>query len=203
MHIPRFILSIVLVMLAGCVSAPEIKKNTNSASQLLYQQHLQSIAAIHQFTIQGRVGVQTEGKGYSASLNWQHSLNNDDISLYTPLGGQVANIKRTVDKTILEDANGNSITAETVEDLTQSALGWRLPLAGLADWALGRATNRPIQSISWDEHGFLSSLKQDGWDIQYQNYIDNNGVFLPRKILLKSEKINLKLLVEKWNNFSD
>ena len=48
----------------------------------------------------------------------------------------------------------------------------------------------------------ISSLKQDGWSIEYQNYSEQNGVFLPSKILLRSEKVYLKLLVEKWDNLS-
>jgi outer membrane lipoprotein LolB len=42
------------------------------------------------------------------------------------------------------------------------------------------------------------TLKQDGWDISYENYAMQNGVDLPNKIVLKSEKVNLKLLVEKF-----
>ncbi len=129
---------------------------------------------------------------------WQHDATNDSIDLYSPLGSQVASIKKTADQVTLLDAKGNSISAENAEALTLTALGWRLPLSGLVDWSLGRPTGSVVQSISWDEQGLLTTLKQDGWDIQYQNYVENNGLFLPSKILLKSEKLNLKLLVEKW-----
>lgn len=191
-----------VALLQACVSAPPIKPATSAASQNLYQQHLQRIAAIEQFSFQGRIGVQTEGKGFSGNLHWQHDIANDDIALYSPLGGQVASIKKTEDKVTLEDANGHSMSAVDAETLTQNALGWRLPITGLADWALGRPTNSPIQASTWDEQGLLRTLKQDGWNIEYQNYTENNGHFLPSKILLKSEKVNLKLLVEQWGNLN-
>ena len=187
-----------VVMLQSCVSVPTTKPVENVASLALYQQHLQHIAAIGQFTLQGRIGVQTDGQGFSGSLHWQHNTTNDDIALYSPLGGQVANIKKTTGQVTLEDAKGNSVSAADAETLTQNALGWQLPLAGLADWSLGRPTTSPIKAITWDEQGFLSTLRQDGWDIEYQNYSEQNGQFLPSKIILKSEKVNLKLLVEKW-----
>jgi outer membrane lipoprotein LolB len=185
-------------LLQACASSPISKPIENVVSKALYQQHLQNIAAIAQFTLKGRIGVQAEGKGFSGGLHWQHDNVNDDISLYSPLGGQVASIKKTADKVTLEDAKGNSISAADAETLTQTALGWRLPLTGLADWSLGRPTSSAIQANTWDEQGHLSALKQDGWDIEYQNYSEQNGHFLPTKILLKSERVNLKLLVEKW-----
>jgi outer membrane lipoprotein LolB len=187
------------MLLSSCVSTPKIHPVENVKSQALQQQHLQTIANIQQFTLKGRIGVQTEGKGFSGGLNWQHVNSNDDISLYSPLGGQVASIKKTSDSVTLQDTKGNTLSAADAETLTQKALGWKLPLAGLVDWSLGRPNNSPIQSITWDELGRLNTLKQDGWDIEYQNYVDNSGIFLPSKILLKSEKVNLKLLVENWN----
>lgn len=187
-----------MALLPGCVSTPIHKPVESANAQALYKQHLQGIATIEKFTIQGRIGVQTDGKGFSGSLHWLHDVAHDDIALYSPLGGQVASIKKTAGQVTLTDANGKSLSATDAEALTQNALGWRLPLAGLADWSLGRPSSSPIQASTWDEQGFLSTLKQDGWNIEYQNYSEQNGHFLPSKILLKSEKVNLKLLVEKW-----
>jgi len=192
-----------VALLQACASAPFSKPVENAASLALYQKHLQSIAAIEQFTLKGRIGVQADGKGFSGSLNWQHDNANDDISLYSPLGGQVASIKKTANEVTLEDAKGNRTSAPDAESLTQTALGWRLPLAGLADWSLGRPTSSTIQASTWDELGHLSTLKQDGWSIEYQNYAEQNGRFLPNKILLKSEKLNLKLLVEEWESLKN
>jgi outer membrane lipoprotein LolB len=191
-----------LAMLQSCASVPASKPVDKVATQTLNQQHLLNIATIEQFTLQGRIGVQAEGKGFSGGLHWQHDSANDNIELYSPLGGQVASIKKTADKVALVDAKGNRISATDVETLTQTALGWQLPLTGLADWSLGRPTNSAIDAITWDEFGHLSTLKQDGWNIEYQNYSEQNGHFLPSKILLRSEKINLKLLVEKWDSFN-
>lgn len=193
------LLSTLIFVLTSCASLTKVNVPANTASQALYQQHLKSINAIQQFMLKGRIGVQTDGKGFSGSLHWQHDHANDNIALYSPLGGQVASISKTADKVVLEDAKGNSISAADAETLTQNALGWKLPLAGLADWSLGRPTRSADQDSSWDSQGKLTTLKQDGWEIEYQNYVENNGIFLPSKILLKSQKVNLKLLVEQWD----
>lgn len=191
-----------VAMLQSCASVLSSKPVDKVASQKLNQQHLLNIATIEQFTLQGRIGVQADGKGFSGGLHWQHDSANDNIDLFSPLGGQVASIKKTAGKVALVDAKGNRTSAADAETLTQTALGWQLPLAGLVDWSLGRPTNSAIDAITWDEFGHLSTLKQDGWNIEYQNYSEQNGHFLPGKILLRNEKIYLKLLVEKWDGFN-
>jgi outer membrane lipoprotein LolB len=191
-----------VAMEASCSSLPKPEVSANSASQARHQAHLQDIAGIVQFNIKGRIGVQAEGKGFSGSLTWQHNKINDDIALYSPLGGQLASIKKTTENVTLKDSKGSSITATDAETLTQSTLGWQLPLEGLADWSLGRPSSSAIQASTWDEQGHLSTLKQDGWDIKYENYANQNGHFLPSKILLRNEKVYLKLLVENWTNIT-
>jgi outer membrane lipoprotein LolB len=191
-----------VAVLAGCSSLPKPMVEATPAAQALNQAHLKDIAGIDQFNAKGRIGVQAEGKGFSGGLTWQHTQTNDDIALFSPLGSQVANIKKNTTSVTLVDAKGYSISANDSEILTQKALGWQLPLTGLADWALGRPSNNAIQSSTWDEQGLLSSLKQDGWEIQYQNYADQNGHLLPSKITLRNDKVNLKLLIENWTNIN-
>jgi len=190
----------IIPALTACVSTAVVRPELPAAAQQLKEQHLQSLQSIQQFSLQGRVGVQTNSKGFSGSLQWQHNGSNDDIALYSPLGGQVASIKKTITQVTLEDSNGNSYSAADAETLTQSTLGWRLPLKGLVDWAIGRPTDSPIQESIWNEQGLLTNLHQDGWKIEYQNYAEQNGYVLPGKIFLRSDKLNLKFLVEKWNN---
>lgn len=144
--------------------------------------------------------MQTEGKGFSGSMQWQHDAAEDQIALYSPLGGQVASIKKDAGSVTLTEGNGHTITAQDAEALTQMTLGWKLPLTGLADWSLGRPTSKPIDKISWDDIGRITHLVQEGWDIEYSDYLAFEGKQLPNKIHLRSPKVNIKLIVE--NRFS-
>lgn len=192
------LLTIVLValLLQACASSTLIKNVTESPNQVLYQQHIQSILSIQQFYLQGKIGIQTEKKGFSGSMTWQHDPVVDLIKLYSPLGSQMASIKKTSEQIILEDANGNLISAADAESLTLDTLGWQLPLSGLADWSVGRPTNKPIQDIQWNDHGQLSHLIQDGWDIEFDEYVDISGYTLPYKLYLRSPKVNIKLIIK-------
>lgn len=168
------------------------------ASLNLHQQHLASLSRLKQFELKGRLAVQADGKGYSASLLWQHKTDRDDIRIYTPLGGQLAHIEKTLDGVRLQDAEGQVTYGQDAESLTQTLLGWRLPLAGLADWALGRPANPAMANLTWDEAGRTLSLNEADWAIAYQNYQASPTAFLPHKLSLKNARVQLKLIVEKW-----
>ena len=114
---------------------------------------------------------------------------------------KTASTDKSIGEVTLTTQDGRSLKAQDAETLTEKTLGFRLPLTGLSDWALGRPANSKIDAETWDAQGYLSTLKQDGWDISFESYAENNGYSLPSKIVLKSEKVNLKLLVEKWSGF--
>jgi outer membrane lipoprotein LolB len=190
------LLLITILLVSGCATiTPPTSQPTNSS---LNQQHLASLANIKAFSLKGRLGVVTNPRGFSGGIEWQHQAANDNIDIFSPVGGKVANIAKNASGVTLTSQDGHTIKANDAESLTETTLGWRLPLNGLNDWAIGRPTTSKIEASSWDAQGRLLTLKQDGWDISYENYLETNGVFLPSKTVLKSEKVNLKLLIEKW-----
>jgi outer membrane lipoprotein LolB len=199
MHLTRAYLTLcLLVTLSACSSLPSQAPTATAASLSLHQQHLASLNGIHQFELKGRLGVQADGKGYSASLLWQHNADQDDIRIYSPLGGQLARITKTAEGIRLEDAQGQVTMGTDAESLTQSLLGWRLPLNGLADWALGRPANSAMAKLTWDDAGHTLSLNEADWAIAYQHYQASPAAFLPHKLTLINARVQLKLVVEKW-----
>jgi outer membrane lipoprotein LolB len=188
---------LLFVSIAAC-SPLATKPSKNQANSSLNHKHLASLANIQSFSLKGRIGVTTNPRGFSGGIAWQHTIANDNIDIFSPLGGKTANIAKTPSEVILTSQDNHSIKAQDAESLTEATLGWRLPLNGLSDWALGKPTKSKIDASTWDENGWLTTLKQDGWDISYENYTETNGVFLPKKVLLKSDKVNLKLIVDEW-----
>jgi outer membrane lipoprotein LolB len=198
--------SLVIVMictLQACVSGPYTESSDSVTSALRYQEHQATIASIQQFSLKGRVGVQAEGKGFSGSLTWQHSATNDNVALFSPLGSQVARITKTTSQVTLTDDKGSRVSEIDAETLTEKVLGWKLPLSGLADWSLGRPARGNVQDISWDAQGHLMRLKQDDWEVEYQSYTKQENYVLPAKLVLRNEKVNLKLLIEQWQDIAN
>ena len=191
---------IISLFFSACATQIKPPITQSPASSVAQQQHLAQLNAIKNFSLKGRLGVVTQKQGFSGSIDWQHRSDTDDIEVYSPLGGKMANIAKTAANVTLTTQDGKTITDTNAENLTETALGFKLPLAGLSDWVLGKPTTSKIYANTWDDEGRLLTLKQDGWDIGYENYTDNNGIFLPGKVTLKSERVNLKLLIEKWTH---
>ena len=185
-----------VLSLTGCAGLHQQPESSSDAAT--HQQHLESLADIQAFNLQGRIGVQTEGRGFSGSTRWQHQAAKDSIALFSPMGGQVANIDATPKGVLLVDNDGKSYSAPDAESLTQKTLGWQLPMKGLPDWVLGRPAPGAVEDARWDHAGRLTRLKQNGWDISYTQYQDAQGYQLPGRVSLVSPKLNLKLVIENW-----
>ena len=184
------------LFLVGCSSLPNKAINTTHQQQLK-QLHFAKLNAIKEFNLKGRIAVNTAGKGYSGGLTWQHTPLNDQLAMFSPLGSKVSEITKSEFKVTLTTADGKQFSAVDAETLTENTLGWRLPLSGLTQWVIGLANNN-ASSVTLDELGRISTLQEDGWDIEYSQYSQIKGVDLPKKIVLRSPKVNLKLIVDEW-----
>jgi outer membrane lipoprotein LolB len=195
----RFALLLGVLILPGCatVPAPEIQTEPES-----FPQHLQRLTSIREFILSGRMAVQTERRGVSGSLRWEHGEESDRLAMYSPLGAQIAEIISGSDGVILTTSDQKTYAAEDVETLMQQTMGWSLPLNGLADWVLGRPAPGAYDQAGWDAQGRLTCMRQDGWQIEYPAYLTVDGMDMPGKILLKSPKLDLKLVVERWESLT-
>ncbi len=188
-------LLVMAIMLAGCAT---VTPDHLAVEPATYQPHLQRVAKISAFELGGRIGVLTEKKGFSAILRWHHYAEGDDIGLYSPLGSQLGQIIANADGVVLTTSDHKTYTAADVETLTQQTMGWSLPLTGLNDWVLGRPARGDAEILAWDAAGRIAHLRQNGWDIEYPQYVQVNSSQLPAKIFMKNAMLDLKLMVESW-----
>ena len=183
------------LLLAGCAAMPTPSPAPTPAA---YQQHAAQLAGITSFALNGRIAVLTEKKGFSGSLRWHHHEHGNDIGFYSPIGSQLGQMSTDADGVTLTTSDHKTYTAADAETLTQNALGWSLPMAGLSDWVLGRPGPGAAEILAWDSDGHIQHLRQSGWDIEYPLYMAAAGRQLPAKILMKSPRLDLKLVVEEW-----
>ncbi len=203
-RIPLLCLLIASIYLSGCAtvtktSPPSTANNISPA--VLHKQHMTQIASIEHFAMKGRFAIITKPKNHSARMHWQHSTEEDKINIYSPIGGKVANIIKTPTSVKLTDNSKKTLEAQDAESLTEQTLGFRLPLSGLSYWILGKPSDDSlVNMMQWDQNGRISALQQDGWDIQYKDYAEHSGYFLPRKVTLKNERLTIKLVTDKWSD---
>ena len=117
-----FALCGVLAALAGCA--------TTRPAQILPASN-ESIVA---FSLNGRVAVKLDDRGYTASLRWRHSATRDSLRLLSPIGSVVGEIEADSNGATLTTGDKKVYRSSDAQTLTREVLGWDLPLAGLRYW---------------------------------------------------------------------
>ena len=148
-----------------------------------------------EFELAGRIAVRFQDESSSGQIAWRHGAHNDEVLITTPLGQGVARIVRDGDTVTLTDAEAREHRAADAETLTEQVLGFRLPLAGLADWVRARAGPGPSHSRS-DGKGRLAELEQSGWKIEYLEWGADGR--LPSRMKLTYPGIELRLAIAEW-----
>lgn len=145
------------------------------------------------FELSGRVAVRYAKEALSGRLFWRHSDDADELLITSPLGQGLARVTRVNGGFLLVAGDGREYRATDAESLTEQALGWRLPLAGLSDWVQGR----PSRSGPYERLGDTGQeLRQDGWLVAYEEYRDGR----PLKLRLTREGLEIRLIVDQWKN---
>ncbi|MEO8003827.1 MAG: lipoprotein insertase outer membrane protein LolB [Betaproteobacteria bacterium] len=158
-----------------------------------------SNAAIEAFALKGRVGVNVDGRGYSASVQWRHVSDRDSMRLLVPaVGSVIAEIEVDRNGATLTTGDKKVYKSSDVQSLTREVLGWDLPLSGLRFWVTGRADpGFPLQSESRDAKNRYAAFVQNEWHVEYLDYFGDSA--LPSRLSLVRDQLRLRLVVETWD----
>jgi len=146
-----------------------------------------------EFELAGRIAVRYRDEASSGSISWRHHARGDEMLITNPLGQGVARILRSGEQVTLVTAEGREHHAADAEELTEQVLGFRVPLAGLADWVQARAAPGPALARRGAE-GRLLELEQAGWRIEYLEYRDQR----PSRLRLVYPGVELRLAILEW-----
>ncbi|MCX7962170.1 MAG: lipoprotein insertase outer membrane protein LolB [Burkholderiales bacterium] len=172
----RVALAAVVCALAGC-AAPVLAPQTAPAA----------------FELTARFAVSYRGEAASGSVAWRWAEGAEELRIGSTLGQGVAHIRREGAEFVLTTADGRRYRATDAEGLTEQALGFRLPLAGLADWVRARPAPGPSRA-RLDAEGRLAQLEQSGWTIDYLEYAGAR----PVRLRLAYPGIELRLAIGEW-----
>lgn len=174
-EVTRFAFTLAALALAACATlAPSIEQP--------------------EFDLAGRLAARYGDESFSANLAWRHAREADEMLITTALGQGVARIVREGEAVTLTTAEPREYRATDAEALTEQVLGFRVPLAGLADWVRGRPSTASPASAEYAMDGRLLSLQQRGWHIQYLEYEGK----LPSRMRLAYPGIELRLAISEW-----
>jgi outer membrane lipoprotein LolB len=112
---------------------------------------------------------------------WSQRPGRIDVSLDSPVS-TVARISVTPESATLTQANRPPQSARDIDALTQQALGWALPVAGLRDWLQGYATDAQGKRFAASPAN-NNVFTRDGWRLRFVDWqAGTNGAPMPKLI---------------------
>lgn len=181
----RGFIAVALLALAGCATPPLLPSG-------------ETPLPAEAWILQGRFSVERAEERVSGLIRWQHGGGSDELLLTTPLGQAVARIVLDADGALLELPKQPLRRAPDVDVLTREALGYPLPVAGLAWWVQARPDPARAFDAARDDAGRLALLRQDGWTIEYQQYADSPPGY-PRKLRVTRDDLAIRLVADSWD----
>ncbi len=147
-----------------------------------------------EFDLSGRLAARYGSEAFSGNIAWRHARSADEMLITSALGAGIARIVRQGDSVVLTTAEPREYRAADAQALTEEVLGFRVPLAGLADWVRGRPSTDSPASAEYAPDGRLLSLQQEGWNVEYLDYQDQR----PTRLRLTYPGIELRLAISEW-----
>ncbi len=150
------------------------------------------------FAVEGRLSAKRGGEAMSASFSWTHAPPRDELAVTTPLGQDVAQISGDGHAVTVTMADGRTESAADWATLTERALGFALPGAGLGAWIRGGAHADSPSTAEPDAAGRPRVLRQDGWEIVY-DYADAAST-TPKSLRLVYGDLEVRIVIDRWRS---
>ncbi|MBQ4834524.1 outer membrane lipoprotein LolB [Pseudoalteromonas sp. MMG010] len=186
------ILTLFFLFLSGCAQK-------TATQTVLYADWKTRLANQQTWHIKGKLAFISPDERQSANLNWQQFKNKNTLSLTSFIGIQVLALEQTPDQAHLK-FDGEEYKARDAQQLLQQLTGLTLPLNKAGDWLKGTSNSANLlvdelgraRSVSWLDNSAIN------WHIDYSNYIQENGFWLPTKLTLTHQKIKIKIQINNW-----
>lgn len=188
----------LIALLAGCagLTSREVVEGKGDPTQ--WQAHKQQITQLDGWQINGKIGIRAPRDSGSATLFWLQRQDYYDIRLSGPLGGGAARLTGRPGDILLEVANRGRYQAESPEALLHEQLRLELPVSNLLWWIRGLPAPDSKSRITLDGASHLARLEQDGWQVEYLSYTEQNGYALPERMKLHGQDLEVTLVIKDW-----
>ena len=187
--------ALAVAALAGCASQAPMDEGGRQAGQWERQQA--DVEAFESWTLVGKAGLRTPEENTSANLDWNQTPYYFRMLISGPFGGGRSVLEGREGRFSLTTSEGR-FEAETPEALMEEQLGWSLPVRAMPDWVRGLPGDHASYQLETYELGFPSHLQQDGWEIDYRDWEQAEGMWLPRRLVMNYGDVRITLVVNQW-----
>ncbi|WP_136249171.1 lipoprotein insertase outer membrane protein LolB [Halomonas borealis] len=183
------------LLLGGCATQGPTPDAPRAADD--WQAQKPRLEAMQSWELTGKAGLRTPEDSTSANLDWNQTPYHFRLLLSGPFGSGRSVLEGREGRVSLTTGEGR-FEAESPEALMQQRLGWSLPVAALSDWVRGLPADASPHRLSRDERGFPAHLEQDGWKIDYRDWMREDDLWLPRRLTMRYDDLRVTLVVTRW-----
>ena len=158
----------------------------------------ESLEETESYKVFGRTAIKHPTQSGQVSFNIEQAKNEAvNILIQGPFS------QGRVDIQVGDQETTITINEETFKDRNPDRLfanltGIDWPVSGTQEWIKGR-TSKPKTKVVRDDKGLPRSFIEDGWTVNYEEWIDKNGMTLPLKMTLtRGDDIRLRFLIDNW-----
>lgn len=189
------VLGFGVLWLAACaVQPPESNPTAESLSVAAWEPP----EAPGAWTLSGRASLAFDDEAGTASLRWQESTEGYQLDLRGALGSGRLRLVGQADTVTLTTADGEQYTASSPTELVRAVTGYNLPVGLLRWWVRGQPVPWMDGEVSLDAQGRAVALDQGGWRVRYARYARQAGYWLPARVEVRHEAIQMRLVIRDW-----
>lgn len=191
---------LALIALTGCSSkvAP-LNTSPLPPSKESWEERQKRLMHIQSWQVSGKIAAQSAHDSGSATVNWTQRQGLYTISLSGPLGSHHLELKGQPGSVTLLTAEGKSLSAQSPEQLLISQWGFHIPISNIKYWIRGLPVPGVPVNTRFDNQARLSSLTQQGWQVDFLDYTQVGQIQLPNRISIVSPSLKIKIVIHQWH----
>lgn len=178
------------IVLSACaispLAAPPAELNSDWATQQNLLQQLDS------WQLRGRVDVRYDNESHTPRILWQQQAVEYQIRLWGSFNAGSTTIVGRPGYVTLEQS-GDTLSANSPEDLILQQMGYELPVSYLNYWIKGLPAPDSQADLSFNELNQLTAIAQAGWLINFSDPRQYGAITLPRRVELTRAKNDIRL----------
>ena len=170
----------------------------NTGETRLWEEHRRSVAALQDWGLQGRFGLQWGDGQVQGRLQWRQTGTDFELQLSGPFGLNPVHVIGNLQtgRATLDD--GEEVLQGEFETIMQERLGFSLPLAELVNLVRGIPVS-DASEVMLDEQARALRILQEGWEINYRDYSCCEEPTLPGRVRFAQEAMRGVLVVREWS----
>lgn len=187
-----FLLLALPLLLAGCASSGKVQQQYSES----WLDHAHKVERISHWTLDGKMGARQNDEATSFNIYWYQADERFNIRLSGPLGQGAVTINGLPGNVTMTSSQGTQ-KAASLHELMQRNSDIVLPLDQLQYWFRGIPDPHYRAGIRFNNDGLLAELRQNGWQVLYSDY-HNDDLPMPRKFTLAKGDKSAKIVIKKW-----